>query len=318
MATDRTTAILQVRSTGWRQIVGRLGQMQRYLKPFRRALWQAMAHDVLNTAKAAAYSAMLMLFPALLVLTTLLAQVPDGPSLVGELRGAFEQILPADTMDILQDYVLTRRVHSVQVILSATMLSVFASMGVMLSLMEGFRRAYRLPSQAWGFWEKRGRAMMLVPIVLLPLALATLVIVFGRQIEHWMVSKAGHELRHYVLVGWRMVRWAVALLTSVSVLGALYHFGTRRKEHWLWVLPGAVTSTVVWFPATLVFGWYVTRVADYSVFYGPFGTGIATLVWLYLTAFSCLLGAELNGVLFREREQLLPASRRQILRSAQL
>ena len=54
---------------------------------------------MLNTAKAAAYSGMLMLFPALLVLTTLLAQVPEGTTLVGEVRGIFEQFLPADTMD---------------------------------------------------------------------------------------------------------------------------------------------------------------------------------------------------------------------------
>ena len=61
-------------------------------------------------------------------------------------------------------------------------------------------------------------------------------------------------------------------------------------------------GTVVWFPSTLVFGWYVTRIADYSMFYGSFGAGIATLIWLYITAVSVLLGAELNGALFRERQ----------------
>ena len=40
----------------------------------------------------------------------------------------------------------------------------------------------------------------------------------------------------------------------------------------------------MWFPATLLFGWYVTRVADYSMFYGSFAAGIATLVWLYITS----------------------------------
>jgi len=116
-----------------------------------------------------------------------------------------------------------------------------------------------------------------------------------------MIGRSGHELRHIVLVIWRLVRWAVAFTTSVTVLGALYHFGTKRTEHWLLVAPGAVAATLLWFPTTLAFGWYVTRVADYSMFYGSFGAGIATLVWLYLTSFSCLLGAELNGVLFRER-----------------
>ncbi|MGD0829373.1 MAG: YihY/virulence factor BrkB family protein [Terracidiphilus sp.] len=268
----------------------------------RKALWLALDHDVLNTAKAAAYSGMLALFPALVVLTALLAQVPEGTSLVGEVRYSFEQFLPADSMSLLQSALETRRIHSAQLIFSAAGLSIFAGLGVMLSLMDGFRRAYRQPRGNWGFWQRRLRALLLVPIVLVPLMLATLVLVFGRQIEMWMIENAGHELRHFVLFIWRMVRWAIAMVTSVSVLGALYHFGTRRKEHWAWVGPGAVAATILWFPATLAFGWYVTRIADYSMFYGSFGTGIATLVWLYITSFSALLGAELNGVLFRERQ----------------
>jgi membrane protein len=275
--------------------------MIRFFAKLRDAVGQSLAHDVINTAKAAAYSGMLMLFPALLVITTLLAQVPVGNTLVGEIRGAFEQFLPGDTMDLLQSYVLARRIHSGQVILSATSLSVFAGLGMMLSLMEGFRRAYRLPSGDWSFWGRRFRALLLVPIALVPLSLATLVVVFGHQIEAWMIDNADHELRSMVLIFWRMVRWSVALVTSVTVLTALYHFGTRRKEHWLWVAPGAVTGTLLWFPATLAFGWYVTRIADYSMFYGSFGAGIATLVWLYITAFSVLIGAELNGALYRER-----------------
>jgi membrane protein len=87
------------------------------------------------------------------------------------------------------------------------------------------------------------------------------------------------------------------------VLTAVYHFGTRRGEHWLHVMPGAIGATLVWFPSTLIFGWYVTRLADYSLFYGSFGAGIATLVWLYLSSFSVLLGAEFNGVLYRERRR---------------
>ncbi len=269
----------------------------------RKVIWLALEHDVLNTAKAAAYSGMLMLFPALVVLTALLAQVPKGSSLVGEIRGSLEQFMPADSLPLLQSTLHTHRLHSAQLIFSGATLSLFASMGLMLSLMEGFRRAYRLPRDNWGFWQRRLRALLLVPIVLAPLSLATLVLVFGRQIEAWMIVKSAHELRHMVLFFWRMARWAIAMLTSVSVLGALYHFGTKRKEHWSWVGPGAIAATLIWFPVTLTFGWYVTRIADYSMYYGSFGAGIATLVWLYITSFSALLGAELNGVLFRERQK---------------
>ncbi len=282
--------------------------MSRIVRHFRKALWLAIEHDLLNTAKAAAYSGMLALFPAMVVLTALLAQVPEGNSLVGEFRASFEQFLPPDSMSLLQSTMQGHPLHSAPLIFSAAGLSVFASLGLMLSLMEGFRRAYQLPLDDWGFWQRRLRALLLVPIVLVPLTLATLVLIFGRQIEAWMIDNAGHELRHFVLFVWRMARWAVALVTAVSVLGALYHFGTRRKEHWAWVGPGALAATLVWFPSTLAFGCYVTRIADYSMFYGSFGAGIATLVWLYITAFSALLGAELNGVLFRARQERASAS----------
>jgi len=276
-------------------------RMVRWVVAFRKAVLLAFEHDMLNTAKAAAYSGMLMLFPTMVVVTTLLALVPEGPSIMGQIRFAFMNLVPADTYTLLMSSMQTRRLLSTQLVFSAALLSVFAGLGMMLSLMEGFRRAYRLPRAEWGFWERRLRAMLLVPMVHVPLALATLLLVFGHQIEHWMVENAAHELRHAVLFFWRMVRWAIALVTSVTVLGALYHFGTKRKEHWSHVMPGAIGATMVWFPATLAFGWYVTTFANYSRFYGPFGAGIATLVWLYLTSFSALLGAELNGVLFRAR-----------------
>jgi membrane protein len=282
--------------------------MGRAFQHIRRTLWLALDHDVFNTAKAAAYSGMLCFFPAVLVLTALLAQVPAGPSLVGELRGSLDEILPPGSMNLVQATLNARHLRSTQVVLSAASLAVFAGLGVMLSLMEGFRRAYHGRRDSWGFWQKRLRALALVPIVLLPLSLASLLLIFGHQIEDWIVVNAAHELRRIVIFFWRMLRWAVAVITGIVTLAALYHFGTQRKEHWGWVLPGAVAATLVWFPATLAFGWYVTRVADYSRFYGSFAAGIATLVWLYLTSFSALVGAELNGALYQSRQERIESA----------
>ena len=275
--------------------------MEDYFRQLRRALWLALSHDVLNTAKAAAYSGMLMLFPALLVVSTLLAQAPAGATLVGELRAACEQFFPSDTMQLLQSSFQTRRLHSMQLLISAAILSLFAALGLMLSLMEGFRRAYRLPRDDWGFWQRQFRALMLVPIALVPFSMATLIVLFGHQYETWMIINAGHELRALVLFFWRMVRWLLAAGTSVAVLSSIYHFGTRRTEHWKNVLPGALTATFIWFPVTLLFGLYVNRVASYSMVYGSLGATIATMVWIYISSFSFLLGAEFNGILYRER-----------------
>jgi membrane protein len=156
--------------------------MARALDKVRLALLTSLSHDVFGTAKAAAYSAILCLFPTILVLTTLLALAPESDTVRGEMRAAFAEVLPADTMTLLHDYFNHQKVRGVQVVSSAIAVSLIAAMGMMLSLMGGFRRAYDLPRHEWNFWVERGVALLLVPLCLGPMALATVLVAFGHQI----------------------------------------------------------------------------------------------------------------------------------------
>jgi membrane protein len=270
----------------------------RHFHHLRRAVWQAIGHRVLDNAKAAAYSAILSIFPALLVLTTLLAFSPETNTLSGDLRLAFSSILPPDTMSLVQAYFQMNHASSVRIVVTAIFITFAAATGVMLSLMEGFRRAYRLPRGEWSFLKEHIIAITLVPGTVVPMIFATILVVFGHIIEHWMIDNAGHELRLYVIVFWRAMRWILATATSVAVLGVIYHFGTPGKRPWKTVVPGALMATITWFLVTLIFGWYVTRHADYSVVYGSLSAGIATLVWLYIVCIIILIGAEYNAQLF--------------------
>lgn len=262
-------------------------------------------------AKAAAYSAILSIFPALLVVTTIVALLPAGDDIRGVLRAAFQQILPADTMALVQTYFIVNHARSVRLVWGSTFVSLFAAMGVLLSLMEGFRRAYRLPRGSWGFWQERVVAVLLVPGTMVPMAAATLFLAFGHISERWMIENSGHALHHYVIVMWRLIRWGIAMFASVVALAMIYHYGVPRQKlpvrggklavvrgRWRETMPGAAIATATWFLATLLYGWYVTRFADYSIVYGSLGAGIATLVWLYMVSLSVLIGAEFNAQLF--------------------
>jgi membrane protein len=276
------------------------------LEKFRLALITSLSHDVFGTAKAAAYSAILCLFPTILVLTTLLAVAPESDTLRGEMRAAFAEVLPADTMTLLHDYFTTQKVRSEQVLSSAVVVSLVAAMGMMLSLMEGFRRAYELPRREWSFWVERGIALVMIPLCLGPLAFATIVVAFGHQIEQWVIANGFHVLGPAVLLIWRIVRWAIGLFTTIVVLAMIYQFGTPRRRAWKYVLPGASGAALIWFLATLGFGFYLTRFADYSVVYGPLGAVVATLVWLYIATLSVLIGAEFNAHIFPKPERSRP------------
>jgi membrane protein len=285
--------------------------MMRIFQHLRRAVWSALGHNAITMAKAAAYSAILSIFPAMLVVTTVFAVAPSGDSIGGTIRAALRQFLPPDTMYLIQNYFVSYHARSIRIVWGSVFVSIFAAMGVLLSLMEGFRRAYRLPRGVWGFWRERIVALLLVPGTLLPMGAATLFLAFGHSIERWMIENSGHELHHYVIILWRLIRWIIALQASVFSLALIYHYGVPRQKHptrsgrfgwvrtrWRETLPGATIATLTWFIATLIYGWYVTRFSNYSIVYGSLGAGIATLIWLYMVAFSVLIGAEFNAQLF--------------------
>lgn len=285
--------------------------MLREFHHLRRAVWSAFGHSAFSMAKAAAYSAILSIFPALLVVTTLFANVPAGDDLRGVIRTALQQVLPPDTMQLVQSYFIVNHARSIRIVSGAVFVSLFAAMGVLLSLMEGFRRAYRLPRGTWGFWRERLVALLLVPVTMVPMTAATLFLAFGHSIERWMIANSTHEWRLYFILLWRFFRWAIALLASIVSLAMIYHYGVPRQKlptrsgrlsyvrvRWHETMPGATIATGIWFIATIVYGFYLTRFADYSIVYGSFGAGIATLVWLYMVSLSVLIGAEFNAQMF--------------------
>lgn len=160
--------------------------------------------------------------------------------------------------------------------------------------------------------------MELVPLSLVPLAVASLLVVFGHALTGWLVASIGPEVRAPIYAAALLLRWALAVGASVGLIALLYHLGVPEErvgiaaervggraaggiavapqaQGWWWTsLPGAVLATALWFPATLIFGWYVTRFTNYSEVYGPLGAGIALLFWLYIISLSVLAGAEFN------------------------
>ncbi len=94
------------------------------------------------------------------------------------------------------------------------------------------------------------------------------------------------------------VRWVVALAVVIVGIGVLYRFGpNRRKARVAWISPGALVAVVIWGAISYGFSFYLSNFGNYNEVYGALGAVIALLMWLYLSAFSVLLGASLNAEL---------------------
>jgi membrane protein len=270
--------------------------LARFWRLFRLSVWRAFEHDAFAIAKASAYSSILTFFPALLVLGSVLASMKRGEVYLREISYALGRIMPAGSATALV-YLRGSAQRPVGLLITTSLLTSWTASGVVISWMEGFRRAYQLP-KVWGLVKERLIALSLVLMAGLPLTFATILVAFGSRIETRVLFHIGHEFGPLVLLLWASIRWMIAVLTSIAVTQLIYHNAVPRTQPWHSVLPGAVLATAMWLGVTALFGWYLQRYADYSIIYGSLGVSIALLIWMYLISLVVLIGAEFNAMLF--------------------
>ena len=100
-----------------------------------------------------------------------------------------------------------------------------------------------------------------------------------------------------VAPGWQIVRWPAIIALVVIGIDVVYYFAPNRVERWSWTTPGSLVATGLWVGSSLLFRLYVTQMGTYSVTYGAIGGVIVALLWLYMSSFAILVGAEVNSVI---------------------
>ena len=86
------------------------------------------------------------------------------------------------------------------------------------------------------------------------------------------------------------------MLFVMAGLAVLYRYAPDRDEpKWRWVSPGAIAATLLWVVGSIAFTVYVSNFDSYNKTYGSLGGVVVLLTWLYLTAFTVILGAVVNA-----------------------
>jgi membrane protein len=300
-----------------RAIVVQPGVLNRSWWLLRRAFIAAYEDNCFSIAKGAAYSFLLSLFPVLTTLTAILIEV-RGQAIMRLIATFVSQVAPPGTEDLIF-WRLRQNGRPFSLSIVAVILALWAGSGAMMSLMEGFQAAYRIPSGR-PFLKQRAMAVFLVLIAAVPSVLASALIIFGdrseRSVVNWVRGTSDtFELSAPLEVAWRVARYVVAFCATTLVTGLLYYFGPNHRPEWtsaqpvrdsrfMRVWPGAFVATTLWMGATAGFAWYVAHIAHYNIFYGSIWAVIVLLIWLYLIACIALVGCEFNAE--RERLDALP------------
>ena len=272
--------------------------LSRYWALFRRACIAAYEDNCFGIAKGAAYSALLAFFPILASLAAILVQA-NAESVAHIISQFLFEVVPPGSEELVEYEFAVKGQRPIWLIIAATLLSLWAASGVMISLMEGFQAAYRLPAGR-PFLKQRLVAILMVFTLALPAVGASALILFGTRTEPWLygrlgVAPEGAEIKVWVSLLFIALRYLIALGTVVLVTGLLYYFGPNTPMKLRNVWPGALLATIFWGLVTGGFAWYVRNIANYNVMYGSIGAVVAMLVWMYLLAIIALLGCEYNA-----------------------
>ena len=214
-----------------------------FLWLLRQSLISTLDDGCFGYAKGAAYSALLSFFPILTSAATILVQTHTD-FVSSSLESFLSQIVPPGTEDLVVQQFRSMGERPIGVLIVAALISLWAASGVIKSLIEGFQAAYRVPRNR-GFVRQSSVAMSLVLLSAVPLLAASLLLVFGAQVERvvldWM--KVDPLLNPFAWL-WHAVchiaRYILAFFTTVAVTASLYFFAPNRRQRWRYVWRGSI------------------------------------------------------------------------------
>jgi membrane protein len=292
-------------STTPRIYAGEVGFLSRFWTVLEAAAIGLYNDNCFGIAKGAAYSALLAFFPILTTIATLLVQA-NAERVSRTVARLLYDVVPPGTEDVVRQLFNVQGQRPRWLLVTGVVLAAWAGSGVMISLMEGFRAIYRIPTGR-SFVSDRLVAILLVLGASVPLLGASLLLVFGNRAQTWIITTLGivedyQDLRGWVRLLWQVLSFLIATAGIVFITSLVYYFGPNRKQRFANVLPGAFVAMALWLIATLGVAWYFRHITDYNVLYGSVGAGLALLVWSYVLAVIAFFGCEFNAALELHRQ----------------
>ena len=271
---------------------------------------EAKADNVPLLAGGVAFFALLALVPGLVALVSLYGLVADPTEVERQVR----DLLGAAPREVRE--LIRTQLRSI-IEGSDTGIGLGAVIGLLLALYSassGMKHMVSAINAAYDEQETRKFVKLrLVALALTFGAVAFLAVTFAvvtllpALLEGTALGETGRTVIN-------VLRWPVLAAAMVVGLGVLYRFAPDRDEpRWQWVSAGAVVATLLWVGASIGFSVYAANFGKFNETYGSLGAVIVTMLWLFITAYVVIGGAELNAELERQTARDTTTGRRQPL-----
>jgi len=267
---------------GWRDI-------------FRRVKHKVAEDNLSIITAGVAFYGFLAIFPTMAALVSIFGLITSPVELQTYLHTA-ENFLPSEAMDLIRNEL--QRIIDAQGsrlgwgVVFGTLLGLWSAVRAMTAMFTATNVTYD---------EKEKRGFIRLRVTALSMALGAILFVIvslglivGLPLPSVLIGKTATPIIKYL-------RWPLLAGCCIVFLAMLYRHGpSRREPKWRWVTPGAIVATILWLVGSALFSFYVTHFASYNVTYGSLAVVVILMIWFYLSAYSILLGAEINAQMERQ------------------
>ena len=269
----------EVPTAGWRDVVVRTAK-------------EAKADGVPLLAAGVAFYALLALAPALTALSGVYGLLADPSEAAGHVRDLLAAA-PREVRELVQEQLTAaaerEQGEAIWAVIVGTVLALWSASSGVQHLVQAINRAYD-EEERRGFLKLRALALVLTLGAVLFLAVAVGVIAF------LPAALADTALGEPARVAIGILRWPALAVAMAAGLALLYRVAPDRDDpRWRWVGLGSITATVLWLAGSGLFSLYAANFGKYEDTYGALGGVVVVMLWLFLTAYVIVLGAELNA-----------------------
>jgi YihY family inner membrane protein len=265
----------------------------------KRTVREFQIDNLKDWAAALTYYGVLSIFPALLVLISLIDLA--GGSTIQTLLDNLGQVAPGSVNQILRSAIKNlQQTHGSAGVLALVGLAaaLWSASSYIAAFMRASNAIYDVP-EGRPVWKTLPIRIAVTVVVMVLLAASAVAVVATGGLADRIGRLLG--LGRAVVIAWEILKWPVLLLVVSFMFALLYWASPNARQGFRWVTPGGILAVLVWVVVSVAFAIYVANFSSYNKTYGSLASVIIFLVWLWLSNIAILLGAELNAELERGR-----------------
>ncbi|WP_051838203.1 YihY/virulence factor BrkB family protein [Streptomyces sp. NRRL F-2580] len=271
-----------------------------WMAVLRGTLKEFKDDELADRAAALTYYGVLALFPALLVLVSLLGIA--GESVTKQVLDNLQKLTPGSARDVISSAVQQLQGNSGVGSLLAIVglaVAVWSASGYVAAFIRTSNAVYDMP-EGRPVWKVLPLRLALTVVLMILAVVSALIVVFTGSLARQAGTALG--MGDSALTVWSIAKWPVLVLLVTIMIAILYWAAPNAKGRgFKWVTPGSFLALLIWMIASAGFAFYVANFASYNKTYGTLAGVIVFLVWLWITNIAILLGLEFDAEMARQR-----------------